>query len=293
MTEEQVEVEYVQEAPPDDELAKSFADVFKKFSQFQSTQDDQPAPTDPTDDSSDTRGKALVPRTKSQAARNANDDSEKNQVSKRRIKELTRMTVADLKHKVDRPQLVESHDVTAKDPIFLLQLKSVKNSVPVPRHWNSKRRYLQGKRGYEKPPFRLPDFIRQTGIMEMRDSNQDKDSAKSLKAKTRERVQPKMGKIQVDYQQLHDAFFKWQTKPRLTIHGDLYYEGKEFEKRFKMKPGELSDELRKALGMPTGQDAKDFPPPWFAAMKRHGPPPSYPGYQLFKMSSDSHESTEL
>jgi hypothetical protein len=30
-------------------------------------------------------------------------------------------------------------------------------------------------------------------------------------------------------QVLHDAFFKYQTKPKLTSHGDLYYEGKEFE----------------------------------------------------------------
>lgn len=40
----------------------------------------------------------------------------------------------------------------------------------------------------------------------------------------REKVRPKMGKIDIDYQKLHDAFFKWQIKPKLTIHGDLYYE---------------------------------------------------------------------
>ncbi|KAL3618837.1 hypothetical protein CASFOL_037285 [Castilleja foliolosa] len=28
---------------------------------------------------------------------------------------------------------------------------------------------------------------------------------------------------------LHDAFFKHQTKPKLTSHGDLYYEANEFE----------------------------------------------------------------
>ena len=33
-----------------------------------------------------------------------------------------------------------------------------------------------------------------------------------------------MGKIDIDYQKLHDAFFRWQTKPRMCIHGDLYYE---------------------------------------------------------------------
>ena len=40
----------------------------------------------------------------------------------------------------------------------------------------------------------------------------------------REKVRPKMGKIDIDYQKLHDAFFRWQTKPRMSIHGDLYYE---------------------------------------------------------------------
>ena len=52
-----------------------------------------------------------------------------------------------------------------------------------------------------------------------------------MKAKMREKVRPKLGKIDIDYQKLHDAFFKWQTKPKMSMHGDLYYEGKEFEIR--------------------------------------------------------------
>lgn len=69
----------------------------------------------------------------------------------------------------------------------------------------------------------------------------------------REKVRPKMGKIDIDYQKLHDAFFRYQTKPKMTFHGDLYYEGKEFETRLKeKKPGNLSDDLRTALGMPIG-----------------------------------------
>lgn len=39
----------------------------------------------------------------------------------------------------------------------------------------------------------------------------------------------------------------------MTIHGDLYYEGKEYETRLKeKKPGDLSEELKTALGMPIG-----------------------------------------
>ena len=35
-----------------------------------------------------------------------------------------------------------------------------------------------------------------------------------------------MGKLEIDYNKLHDAFFRWQTKPFMSIHGDLYFEGK-------------------------------------------------------------------
>lgn len=45
-------------------------------------------------------------------------------------------------------------------------------------------------------------------------------------APSRERARPKLGKIDIDYQKLHDAFFKWQTKPEMTIMGELYFEGK-------------------------------------------------------------------
>ena len=87
----------------------------------------------------------------------------------------------------------------------------------------------------------MPDFIKKTGIMEMREALQEKEDKQGLKSKMREKARPKMGKIDIDYQKLHDAFFKWQTKPRMTLHGDLYYEGKEFEIRLKeKKPGDLS-----------------------------------------------------
>ena len=88
----------------------------------------------------------------------------------------------------------------------------------------------------------------------MRAALQEKEEAKGMKSKMREKVRPKLGKIDIDYQKLHDAFFKWQTKPRMTYHGDLYYEGKEFEIRLKeKKPGDLTDDLRTALGMPVGK----------------------------------------
>jgi len=42
-------------------------------------------------------------------------------------------------------------------------------------------------------------------------------------------MNPKMGKIDISYEVLHDAFFKHMKKPKMTIHGDIYFEGKEEE----------------------------------------------------------------
>jgi len=56
--------------------------------------------------------------------------------------------------------------------------------------------------------------------MELRSAVKEKEEQSKLKSKTRERLQPKMGKLDIDYQKLHDAFFRWQTKPKFTIHGD-------------------------------------------------------------------------
>ncbi len=78
-------------------------------------------------------------------------------------------------------------------------VQGYRNSVSVPRHWSQKRKYLQGKRGIEKPPFELPDFIAATGISDLRQTYLDKENEKKLKAKQRDRMAPKMGKMNIDY----------------------------------------------------------------------------------------------
>ena len=42
-----------------------------------------------------------------------------------------------------------------------------------------------------------------------------------------------------------------------------------------LKPGVLSGELRRALGM-----SENSPPPWLINMQRYGPPPSYPDLKV-------------
>ncbi|GMR58532.1 hypothetical protein PMAYCL1PPCAC_28727, partial [Pristionchus mayeri] len=207
-------------------------------------------------------------------------------MSKKKLRLSMQPSMAKLKESTARPDVVEWADVTSRDPFMLVALKAYRNSVPVPRHWNAKRKYLAGKRGFERPPFTLPDFIQRTGIMEMRESLWEKEDHQSLKSKMRERARPKLGKIDIDYQKLHDAFFKWQTKPEMTTMGELYFEGKELEGRMRdKKPGQLSDELRIALGMPVGHNATKFPPPWLIAMQRYGPPPSYPTLKIAGLNS--------
>ncbi|EAQ83847.1 hypothetical protein CHGG_10251 [Chaetomium globosum CBS 148.51] len=204
------------------------------------------------------------------------DEDAQQKMSKKKRKKLNKLSIAELKALVRNPEVVEWHDVSSSDPRLLVQIKAQRNIVPVPGHWSLKREYLSSKRGVEKPPFKLPKFIAETGITEMRDAVLEKQAEQTLKQKQRERVQPKMGKLDIDYQKLYDAFFRHQTKPDLTRFGDVYYEGKEWEADYKVfKPGDLSEALREALGMQPG-----FPPPWLLQQQRVGPPPSYPTFKI-------------
>lgn len=150
------------------------------------------------------------------------EDGEPQEMSKRKQKKANRLSVAELKRLVKKPEVVDWVDVSAQDPKLLIEIKSHRNTIPIPQHWSQKRDYLQGKRGIEKPQFQLPGFIADTGIATQRDAVKEKEEGQSLKQKTRERVQPKMGKIDIDYQKLHDAFFKFQTKPKMSEFGELY-----------------------------------------------------------------------
>ncbi|KAI8567614.1 hypothetical protein RHMOL_Rhmol02G0135100 [Rhododendron molle] len=270
---EQVEVEYVPEkAELYGDFDEEFRKVFEKFSFKGPVESEENEKKDETAANAASKKKA-----DSDSEEEEQDAQQKDKgVSNKKKKLQRRMKIAELKQISTRPDVVEVWDATASDPKLLVFLKSYRNTVPVPRHWCQKRKFLQGKRGIEKQPFQLPDFIAATGIEKIRQAYIEKEDSKKLKQKQRERMQPRMGKMDIDYQVLHDAFFKYQTKPKLTAHGDLYHEGKEFEVKLReMKPGMLSQELKEALGMPEGA-----PPPWLINMQRYGPPPSYPHLKI-------------
>ncbi|GFY78027.1 CCHC-type domain-containing protein [Trichonephila inaurata madagascariensis] len=72
------------------------------------------------------------------------ESKEKPKLPKRKLKELSRMSVTKLQQKV--------------------KLKASSNIVLVPQYWNFKREYSQDKRGIGKLAWELPGFIKRIGI---------------------------------------------------------------------------------------------------------------------------------
>lgn len=252
--------------PSDDPLFSQFAEVFSKFKEEDKEDPALKEPEKPEvfyDDDDNIQGE---------------DEEEETQhkLSKKARKAANKLSIAELKAIVRKPEIVEWTDTSAQDPKLLVNIKSARNVVPVPSHWSLKREYLSSKRGIEKPGFALPKFIAETGISDMRDAVLEKQAEASLKQQQRARVQGKTGKLDIDYQKLYEAFFRRQTKPSLTRYGEVYYEGKEFETNLRhLRPGELSDELKEALNMPPGA-----PPPWLITQQKIGGPPSYPALKI-------------
>ena len=306
-----VKVEYVAEAATAPGEDSALADVVARFAQRAATQYERglqrDAETDGSDAGeagSDAGGRAGAAGMDAGAAGEGAGE-----LSNRRVRRSSTLTVGVLKRLSARPDVVELHDVNSSDPLLHVYLKSLHNAVPVPRHWCAKRRYLAGKVGVLKPPFRLPQFIEDTGIRQVREAEQAREDEKShAKSAARARMQPRMGRLDIDFRVLQAAFFRFQTKPRMTEFGDLYYEGKEHDvaaaAAHHATPGVLSAALQRALGMlpPLGNGNKateekekekeaekeekeeeeesapvsTVPPPWLFAMQRLGPPPAYP-----------------
>ena len=156
-----VEIEYVSapnlaasEGVVDAAALAEFQAVFQKFAK----------PEELVTSSSSTAAAAAAAAKKDQEESEGNGqetngdgggDEANGKLSKKKLKILNRVSVAELKQAVQRPDVIEAHDVTSSDPHLLVYLKAYRNSVPVPRHWSSKIKYLQRKRGTEKPPFKV------------------------------------------------------------------------------------------------------------------------------------------
>ena len=194
---QEVEIEYVAEPPPENNNSSSNnnqggvdddQDLQAVMRRFQ----DRAALVYVTDgeDANNNNDTSEIGTSDNKSAKetdNLLNDEENATLSKTKLKAMFRPTVAQLKQRSLNPELVEAHDITAPDPDFLIYLKGIPGTVPVPRHWGRKRKYLQGKRGIEKPPFALPDFIVKTGICDVRDATAEDDAKMSVKQKNRMR----------------------------------------------------------------------------------------------------------
>ncbi|KAJ2449372.1 hypothetical protein GGI03_007102, partial [Coemansia sp. RSA 2337] len=181
-----VKIEYVEQQPSLENT--EFAEYSAVFSQFATNAARSfGANEDEDEDKGNARGESDVANAVVKAVESRPDgdiasdeesdasDADKDgetaqQRSSRKQKKRSRISVAELKQVAPRPEVVEWTDVSARDPGLLVALKATRNTVPVPIHWSQKKKYLQYKRGMEKPPFDLPDFIKATGIMEMREA---------------------------------------------------------------------------------------------------------------------------
>jgi len=269
---------------PSEALLEGYKDVFAKFQEKASRYYQRDEKEDEEDINEE------IPKKNNQVAENPKEndhdqiqEAKKKKLTRKQQKEQLKNKLAQLKVIVDRPDLVESWDVTAPDPLLLIYLKSYKNTIEVPKHWAQKKKFLQTKRGAFKRAFRLPEFIENTGISKLRDPLSEISSLKMIRQKIKERMNPRLGKIDIDYQTLHDAFFKYQTKPKMSLFGDIYYEGKEEDQRMRTyRPGKLSPELRAALGI-----SESSPAPWLLNMHKFGPPPAYPTMKISGLNLDA------
>ena len=214
-------------------------------------------------------------------------EEESRKKRKKRMKELGTYSLADLKSKAPYPEVVEPWDTNSADPELLIHFKCMPNTVPVPIHWAQNGKYLQSQRGKVRKPYSLPDYIEATGISRLRLIEIPVHI--TLQQKTRRRMRPKLGRTEIDYQILYDAFFKYQTKKRMTKLGEVYYEGKETDKRMrKYRPGKLTRRLRAALGI-SGSTI----PPFVQNMQRYGPPPAYPFLKIPGVNIPDDDSSAL
>lgn len=216
------------------------------------------------------------------------EKQEDNKPSKRKLRKIAKPSLSELKKSAVYPEVIEWYDCDAQYPTLLVKIKSSKNVVPVPAHWQTKREYLSGRSLLEKRPFELPDIIKQTDIEVMRKTipgEEDGQDDPSLKQISRARIQPKLGSLDMDYKKLHDVFFKLgaRWKPDILLpYGDEYYENrnlydeaiwKKYERE--KRPGTISSKLREIMGISEGQL-----PPWCSKMKAAGMPPSYPNLKI-------------
>ena len=116
----------------DDPLFDQFASVFAKFREQADSDAAVEEPDKPEiffDDEDNIQGE---------------DEEEETQrkLSKKARKAASKLSIAELKAIVRKPEMVDWTDTSAQDPKLLVNIKSARIVVPVPDHWSLKREFL-------------------------------------------------------------------------------------------------------------------------------------------------------
>ena len=190
-------------------------------------------------------------------------------LSKRQQRKVQGWTLGKIKLAVERPELVETHDVNAQYPLVLIDIRSARNVAKVPPNWAVRRKYLSRKRQLNLlVNYELPPQVAATRVASIRKYYVDRARA-HLSGKPNPHDEPP----RPDFDAMRDCFYHY-TFVNLYKYGDMYYEGREAElDGVDARPGYYSSRLRNALQMPLNAI---FPPPWLTHMQIHGPPPGYP-----------------
>lgn len=282
-----------------EKLLEQYSTIFQKFENPKVTNDEQVKliQNNKTKHNNNNKYDQIVPSTKNKEQENEGncEANGSQQLSRRKLRKLKKPNLIDLKNQVTHPEAIEWYDCDARYPLLNATIKSTKNVVGIPSHWQLKREYLSGRSLLNKKPFELPDIMKQTDIESMRNvlpnSGQQQTQDSSLKEMARARVQPRLGTLDIDYRKLYDIFFKLGStwKPDVLLpFGDLYYENRNLEEecqweRIKrtVRPGKISKSLREVMGLKEGQL-----PPWCHKMEKLGMPPSYPNMKVAGLNWD-------
>lgn len=232
------------------------------------------------------------------------DINHDNKISKKidNKKRKKQISLAYLKSISKYPQLIDLTDTNSMYPIINTKIKSNKNQVQPPNNWKNKKSYLSFNKSsfISKKPFELPDIIKLTEIQNLR-VNDITTNSSTLKETSRNKVQPKLNSLDLNFEKLYNIFFKigknWKPK-NLLPYGDLFYENRNLIKdnsqnlinlNKKFKPGFLSDDLLKILNINKKNDNSFFLPPWCKNFKKFGTPPSYKTMKIPNINCNENE----
>ena len=117
---------YIQEdiLKPDDPYFRTFFRVFENF-RIQEPEVKKPEMPSVSDlvARAAMESKRLAARRQEESDEEEEGEKEQPKISKKKLRRMNRLSVAQLKQLVERPDVVEMHDVTAPDPQLLIHLK--------------------------------------------------------------------------------------------------------------------------------------------------------------------------